>query len=136
MAESDAQNLSDEKASENPNIRTEVEANEFNRISIPEFWREEPKLWFSRLEKDFAAYHVRSNSSKVSTVLRHLDIATLKSVADILDTPVADSYDQLKNVLIARHVASEETQLKRLLTGIELNDKKPSELLREMVPVK
>jgi len=38
----------------------------------------------------------------------------------------------LKNLLINRFTDSEEKRLRQLLAGIELNDKKPSELLREL----
>lgn len=58
----------------------------------------------------------------------------MKTVADIIDAPPStDSYQQIKDALINRLVTSEETQLRPLLTSIELKEKKPSELLSEMM---
>jgi len=46
--------------------------------------------------------------------------------------PEKDKYSHLKNLLINRFTDSEEKRLRQLLAGIELNDRKPSELLREI----
>ncbi|KAK2575154.1 hypothetical protein KPH14_012673 [Odynerus spinipes] len=119
-----------ENESEN---KTEIQASEFRSVKLPTFWREEPKLWFAILEKEFAAYGVRSDAVKSAAVLRHLDSSTMKIIADVIASPTAsESYTQIRNTLISRLATSEEAQLRQLLTGIELNDRKPSELLREM----
>ncbi|XP_076381418.1 uncharacterized protein LOC143261250 [Megalopta genalis] len=57
----------------------------------------------------------------------------MKVVADVIAAPPTDdSYIQVKEALISRLAASEETQLRQLLSGIDLQNKRPSELLREM----
>ncbi|XP_025994129.1 uncharacterized protein LOC113004587 [Solenopsis invicta] len=85
------------------------------------------------LEREFAAYNVRSDAVKCAAVIRHLDTPTTKIVADIIAAPPSEnSFGDIKDALITRVAASEEAQLRQLLTGIELNDRKPSELLREM----
>lgn len=84
-------------------------------------------------EREFTAYNVRADTVKCATVIRHLDTPTMKVVADIISAPpTVDSYGDIKNALINRLATSEETQLRQLLTGIELNERKLSELLREM----
>ncbi|KAK2575353.1 hypothetical protein KPH14_000826 [Odynerus spinipes] len=116
-----------------PGKKVEIQASEFRSVKLPTFWREEPKLWFAVLEREFAAYGVRSDAVKCAAVLRHLDSPTMKIIADVIASPNAsESYAQIKNTMITRLATSEETQLRQLLTGIELNDKKLSELLREM----
>jgi len=46
--------------------------------------------------------------------------------------PDKDKYTHLKTALINRFTDSEEKKLRQLLAGIELNDKKPSDLLCEI----
>lgn len=57
----------------------------------------------------------------------------MTTVADLLENPpAAGKYDNLKEQLIKRFADSHEKQLRTLLLGIELGNKKPSQLLREM----
>jgi len=58
-------------------------------------------------------------------------------VSDILENPFESdkydkTYDELKEALIARFTDSQEKQMRTLLMGIELGNKKPSQLLPEM----
>ncbi|XP_039306761.1 uncharacterized protein LOC120358107 [Solenopsis invicta] len=125
--------LTDSGPSETNEARPEIQASEFRNAKLPQFWREEPKLWFAMLEREFAAYNVKSDAVKCAAVIRHLDTPTTKIVADIVAAPPSnDSFGDIKTALISRLAASEEAQLRQLLTGLELNDWKPSELLREM----
>ncbi|CAK9814950.1 hypothetical protein ANTQUA_LOCUS8293 [Anthophora quadrimaculata] len=115
------------------NGNAEVSASDFRNVKLPTFWREDPKLWFAMLEKEFSAYGVRADAVKTASVLRHLNSNIVRVVADVITDPNnEDTYKKLKDALISRLAASEETQLRQLLTGIELNGRKPSELLREM----
>ncbi|CAK9798607.1 hypothetical protein ANTPLA_LOCUS1695 [Anthophora plagiata] len=111
----------------------EVNASDFRSVKLPTFWKDDPKLWFAMLEKEFSAYGVRSDAVKCASVLRHLDSSTVRVVADIISGPECDdSYHRIKEALINRLASSEETQLRQLFSGIELNGRKPTELLREM----
>lgn len=84
------------------------------------------------LEREFAAYGVKNDAVKCAAVIRHLDTTTMKTVADIIAAPPApDSYGTIKEALINRLATSEEAQLRHLLTGLEIQDKKSSELLRK-----
>ncbi|XP_076663697.1 uncharacterized protein LOC143366469 [Andrena cerasifolii] len=113
-------------------VKKYVEGNEFCNVRLSTFWSETPKLWFAQLESEFHLYHIRADEAKYNAILRHLDQKVMKMVADVLDTPPKkDKYLNLKTVLINRFTDSEEKQLHKLLTGIELGNKKPSELLRE-----
>jgi len=108
-------------------------AAEFRYVRLPLFWRNRPKLWFVQLESEFSAYRIRSDDQKYNAVLRHLDEATSDIIADVLEKPPDfDKYEYLKRILIARLTDSEEKQLRTLLLGLELGDKKSSQLLREM----
>lgn len=111
----------------------EIHSNEFRLIKLPNFWRKQPKLWFAQLESEFTVYRIRSDDVKYSSVVRHLDEQALIAVAELIENPPEkDKYIHLKNLLINRFTDSEEKRLRQLLAGIELNDKKPSDLLREI----
>lgn len=57
----------------------------------------------------------------------------MTAAVDILeDLPTTNRYEFLKNNLIKRFTDSKEKQLRTLLLGLELGDKKPSHLLRDM----
>lgn len=109
----------------------EIQSNEFRNVKLSMFWRNRAKLWFTFLESEFTAY--RLDDIKFSAVVRHLDEQTMLAVADILEQPPSsDKYEKLKSILIERFSDSLEKQLRKLLVGMELEDKTPSVLLREM----
>lgn len=110
----------------------EIQAHEFRNVKLSTFWRNRPKLWFAYLEKEIAAYRIRSDEIKYSTIIRHLDEQMIFAVADILEQPPeTDKYNKLKNALIERFSDSLEKQLRILLKEMELGDRTPSTLLRE-----
>ena len=113
--------------------RQEIFAAEFRNVRLPTFWRNKPALWFVQLESEFTAYRIRSEEVKYSAVIRHLDESTMTVVSDILENPPGqDKYLILKRTLIQRLAESQEKQLLRLLSDVELVSKKPSVLIREM----
>ncbi|XP_039313966.1 uncharacterized protein LOC120359671 [Solenopsis invicta] len=112
---------------------TQIHSNEFRLLKLPTFWHKQPKLWFAQIESEFTVYRIRSEDIKYSSVIRHLDEQALVAISEIVENPPEiDKYNQLKKALIHRFTDSEEKRLRQLLAGIELNDKKPSELLREI----
>lgn len=114
-------------------FQAHIQANEFRNVKLANFWHNRPKLWFVSLESEFTAYRVRSDDVKYSAVVRHLDEKTMLAVADVLENPpLADKYEKIKATLIERFSDSLEKQLRTLLDGMELGDKAPSTLLREM----
>lgn len=111
----------------------EIHSNEFRLVKLPNFWHKQPKLWFAQLESEFLVFRIRSDDVKYSSVIRHLDEQALLAIAELIENPPEkDKYLHVKNVLINRFTDSEEKRLRQLLAGVELNDKKPSDLLREI----
>ncbi|XP_015182291.1 PREDICTED: uncharacterized protein LOC107069469 isoform X2 [Polistes dominula] len=95
-----------------------INACEFRNVTLPAFWKEEPNLWFVILEKEFAAYNIKSDDVKVSAVVRNLDTTLVKEVYDILTSPPEQcTYTHLKEALIHRLTKSDEQRLRRLLMG-------------------
>ncbi|XP_030768118.1 uncharacterized protein LOC115891719 [Sitophilus oryzae] len=109
------------------------EVNEVRNIRLPPFWKANPNLWFAQVDAQFATFRLRSDQLKYFHVISVLDIDTLQHVSDLIANPPENNkYESLKTTLIDRCSDSQERQIKKLLSEIELNDKKPSQLLREM----
>ena len=108
---------------------------EIYRVAIkpPMFWRQKPNLWFFQLEAQFANNGISQDLTKYNTVVSALDENVLEFVVDVLSNPPQEGkYDALKNALLIRLTDTEESRLKKLLTDLDLGDKRPSDLLRQM----
>ncbi|KAK4884985.1 hypothetical protein RN001_001256 [Aquatica leii] len=120
---------------ETPNAPGEPQAavEEVRQVKLPPFWQVNPTLWFTQVDAQFYTYKVKSDITKYFTVISCLDSAVLQEVSDILvNPPETDKYENLKRQLIERFSDSYDKRLKRLINYIELGDKSPSQLLREM----
>lgn len=102
-------------------------------FKAPNFWAQNPKMWFTQIESRFVTANVSADNTKYHHVVGALDGDILSHVSDIIEKPpMNNKYLKLKSVLIERLSESEEKKLKKLLRDLELADKKPSYLLREM----
>lgn len=102
-------------------------------LKIPPFWKINPALWFVQIEAQFHNNRISSDNSKFNAIIAALDPEILNEVSDLVQTPPAvDKYLAFKRQLIARFTESKERQLNKLMTSLELGDKRPSSLLREM----
>lgn len=100
---------------------------------IPLFWKQQPALWFAQIESLFQIHRIRSDDGRYHLVIGALDSEAIQEIADILASPPAiDKYVTLKTQLLARFADSADKQLHRLLTDLELGNRKPSQLLRHM----
>lgn len=112
-----------------------VAHNELSRVTtkVPPFWRNNPALWFCQLESQFATCNIVNDKTKYHTVVGAMDASILVYVSDIvLSPPQTDMYPTLKNRLLEQFTESEQARLKKLLSELELGDKRPSQLMREM----
>lgn len=121
-----------ESKSSKPNSKPRVHAVS-SAFKPPSFWASNPTMWFTVLEADFEFSGIRSDNRKFLAVVRSLDEKTINKIADIVThPPETEKYDSLKKALIDRISPSEDSNLQKLLKDIQLGDRKPSELLREM----
>lgn len=106
-----------------------------DRVSVkpPPFWKTDPKVWFLQLEAQFVLANITADATKFNYVVSAVDTEILAQVTDILNSPPsANKYNTIKDRLISIYADSSEQRLRRLLSGLELGDKKPSQLLNEM----
>ncbi|CAI2737112.1 unnamed protein product [Dicrocoelium dendriticum] len=105
----------------------------FVGFSLPAFDVNNARVWFLQLEALFRCRRITSQTSMFSYVAAHLPTHIAADVVDLLDPVPTDSpYDKLKAAVLKRLTASDESRLHQLLSGVELGDRSPSQLLRYM----
>ncbi|GFY10697.1 uncharacterized protein TNCV_2195181 [Trichonephila clavipes] len=105
-------------------------------VVIPPFIQRDPALWFYMIESTFelaSPKPITESKTKYNYAVSHLppDIATV--VRDVIIQPdISDPYSELKAKIIERCSENKTQEIRRLLAGESLGDRKPSELLRIM----
>lgn len=101
-------------------------------IKLPEFWTEDPELWFARVEAQFATRDIKSEDTKFNYVVAALDNSTAAEVKSILLNPPADKYQALRAALMDAFAKSQAQKDAELLSISGLGDRKPTALLRKI----
>lgn len=103
------------------------------RVKLPNFWSNNPTTWFIQAEAQFQLARISVDSSKYYHVVASLPQDVAESVSDLLqDPPTTDMYKKLKTTLIDRHSLSIEARIRKLISGEEIGDKKPSDYFRTL----
>lgn len=117
----------------NENEATERLETHVVNLKLPTFCRTDPRLWFVQIEAQFAIAKIRADDTKFNYVISAIDTEILMQVADYVeDPPNINKYNGLKTKLIDIFSESKEKCLRKLLSEVQLGDKKPSQLLNEM----
>lgn len=96
------------------------------------FWRESPRVWFTHFEAVIEPQHI-SDEQKYMCLLRQLQAQDLKHLTDLLKTPPQKGkYKALKDRLIAVYEATSIQKYQKFVSGLQLGDQKPTQLLRQM----
>lgn len=101
-------------------------------IKIPPFWPEKPDIWFYQVEAQFAINKITSEQTQFNYIIAQLEPKYVENIWDIITGSEVNKYSIAKQRLLDIFKESEDKKIKRLLTGIELGDYKPSQLLRKM----
>ncbi|UYV77679.1 hypothetical protein LAZ67_15001900 [Cordylochernes scorpioides] len=105
-------------------------------IKAPEFWPNDPELWFITLESQFLLNKpspITNDDTKFSYLISLLPPSTAIEVREFIISPPPDNkYDALKKSIIKCTADSEFKKLQQLLTQEELGDRLPSQLLRHL----
>lgn len=102
-------------------------------LRLPPFWPTDPELWFAQVEAQFGCRRITSQRSRFDHVVSSLSPEFAAEVRDLLLSPPTDNpYSVLKTQLTKRTTLSAQRKLQQLLTGEELGDRKPTQLLRRI----
>lgn len=103
-------------------------------VKLPVFWKNSVEPWFTSIESQFAIAGITEEVTKYHYVVSALDSDTIIHVLDFVRSAstLPAPYTGLKQRLIEQFADSETARLRALISDMELGDKKPSHLLREM----
>ena len=103
-------------------------------VKLPGFWSGNPEVWFRQVESSFATRKITVQLTKFDYVIQALDNNTAERVQSIiLSPPEENPYDELKQTLIDIFGKSQAEKDQEILDFNGLGDKKPSELLQQML---
>lgn len=131
MEEADIQNLA--QAIKNLNAPVNAEGARAVSLKLPEFWTDDPEVWFARIEAQFNTRAITVDGTKFDYVVSALDNSTASEVKAVLLTPPdVDRYGTIKRALLGAFGKSQAQKDAELLSLTGLGDKKPTALLRQI----
>jgi len=103
-------------------------------LKLPPFWPSQAEVWFLQAESQFQVRGIVADATKYHYVVGALDQATASRLVDFLTRPPdQDKYQALKTRLTGTFSLSRRERAARLLRTRGLGDRKPSELMDEML---
>lgn len=99
---------------------------------IPDFWTDQPRVWFIRTEAILAPQKI-GDDTKFNIVVSKLTKEVIQQVTDLLvDPPEQQKFEALRTRLLQIYEESESRRIQKLIGEMELGEQKPSQLLRRM----
>jgi hypothetical protein len=109
----------------------------FAAVRLMPFWSNSPAAWFRAAEAQFVIREVTDPLEKFYVVLTALTESNVDRVRHIMEAePDQQSYQNLKDGLVASYVMSDYEKIDKLVSMQPLNGRKPSDLLVEMERLK
>ncbi|XP_037930444.1 uncharacterized protein LOC119665228, partial [Teleopsis dalmanni] len=85
------------------------------------------------IEAQFAVAAITSDITQFNTVVAAIESSVIADVSDaVLHPPETGRYANLKACIIERYSESEQRKIQRLLSEVELGDRRPTQLLTEL----
>lgn len=102
-------------------------------VKVPPFWATQPQIWFAQIESQFEICGITTDVTKFNTIVGNIESSVLTQVTDaVLSPPEKEKYENLKKAIIERYSDSEQSRMRKLLSDVDLGDKKPSQLYNEL----
>lgn len=105
-----------------------------SQVRFPRFCPDQIEQWFWQLEASMEVAGLTNDRKKFMTVISLVDTRCLTNFGSIINNPPTDgtAFSTIKKALIARYVETANERMRRLVSELQLGDKKPSHLLEEM----
>ncbi|KAA3671730.1 uncharacterized protein DEA37_0012811, partial [Paragonimus westermani] len=105
-------------------------------VHLPTFWNSHPAVWFRLAEVQFQTRRVTDSYTMFPHVVSELPVEIVQEASNVIMNPhPSEPYEHLKSILLKRIIESEQSGLEQLISGLELDDRKPSQLLRRLLPI-
>ncbi|UYV67027.1 hypothetical protein LAZ67_4003685 [Cordylochernes scorpioides] len=101
-------------------------------VKIPPFWVEKPEIWFFQVEAQFKIGGIIQEDTKFNYLISQLEPKYIENIWDIINSKSDNKYSECKSRLLELFRESEGLRIKKLISGIELGDMKPSQLLQKL----
>lgn len=119
----------DEKEASKPRIQRVFGKTAFPVLSSTD----KIESWFCIMESWFTLHGIRSDNTRFNTLVTNLKQEILDQVIDIVRNPPAqDKFKAMKKAITDKFADSESARVQKLITGLQLGDRKPSHLLAEL----
>lgn len=103
-------------------------------IKLPNFWPDQPIVWYSQAEAQFAIKNITTSLTKFYHCVAVLPQDVAAAVIDLIRVPPPDSpYETLKERLLQTYSLSDYARAEQLVDQPPLGDRKPSSLLNSML---
>lgn len=102
------------------------------KVPIPTLNQDQVETWFLQLDQWFYINNV-SEKMKFGTVVASLDAKVVNQVLDaVKNPPTTNQYEHLKQAVLNAYAESSQQRFQKLVSGIQLGDRRPSHLLNEL----
>ena len=102
-------------------------------FKLPDFWTGSPAAWFGIVEAQFEMREITSQRDKFALISAVLPEISACRVTHLLAAPGDECYDRLKTALLATHQLTAFQKAEKLLSSEPLGERRPSDLLAEML---
>ncbi|GFY03420.1 hypothetical protein TNCV_1173761 [Trichonephila clavipes] len=110
--------------------------NDVGAVKIPAYNFHDPALWFTMCDSTFqlgCPKAITDSKTKFNYIIAHLPPEAATIIRDVIMNPdPVEPYEKARTELIKRSGESSHQEIRKLLIGEELGDRRPSELLRVM----
>ena len=105
-------------------------------VKLPDFWTEDPDLWFMHAESAFRNSQVTQSRTKFDHVVQKLPQNIMVSVRGLIMNSAASSstpYEDLKAKLVSSYTLSRWQRINKLIHHPALGDRRPTALMDTML---
>ncbi|GBM73448.1 hypothetical protein AVEN_64747-1 [Araneus ventricosus] len=101
-------------------------------VKIPPFWIDKPEIRFYQVGAQFKISGITAEATKFNYLISQLDPKFVENVWDIISSDSQTKYTDSKTRLLNLFKESKNAKNQRLITGIDLDDLKPSQLIQKL----